>query len=157
MPPSGQTSPQLNPASAAPDVSYPQFVEVLSLLAGSAAGRLRSLYPDVAGAEPGISARGASRADEHVVGGSAASRPGVVSAGQSKLSALEKESTGASEGSGKHTRRRNDADSVVHRHIGRKGHEASRLRGALGRWGAYFRGCLNESSVSQERLADARA
>lgn len=129
VPPSGQTSPQLNPASAAPDISYPQFVEVLSLLAGSAAGRLRSLYPDVAGA-PGMCARGALRADEHVVGGSAGSRPGVASATQSNLSALEKESTGASEGSEKHARRRNDAGSVAHRHIGRKGHEASRLRGA---------------------------
>lgn len=33
---------------------YPQFVEALCLLATAAAGRLRSLYPDVAGKEPSI-------------------------------------------------------------------------------------------------------
>ncbi|CAN0275302.1 unnamed protein product [Ectocarpus sp. 6 AP-2014] len=37
---------------SAAGMSYPQFVEVLSLMAISAAGRLRRLYPDVAGLEP---------------------------------------------------------------------------------------------------------
>ncbi|CAM9330078.1 unnamed protein product [Scytosiphon promiscuus] len=38
--------------AATAGMSYPQFVEVLSLLSASAAGRLRPLYPDVAGPEP---------------------------------------------------------------------------------------------------------
>ncbi|CAM9404677.1 unnamed protein product [Ectocarpus fasciculatus] len=51
----GQPSSHRNSAAmqrSAAGMSYPQFVEVLSLMAISAAGRLRRLYPDVAGPEP---------------------------------------------------------------------------------------------------------
>lgn len=44
-------------------MSYPQFVEALSLLAGSAAERLRFLYPDEAGRSPhGLNTRDSSAA-----------------------------------------------------------------------------------------------
>ncbi|CAB1118642.1 unnamed protein product [Ectocarpus sp. CCAP 1310/34] len=51
----GGPSSDRNAAATKPSaagMSYPQFVEVLSLVAISAAGRLRRLYPDVAGPEP---------------------------------------------------------------------------------------------------------
>lgn len=126
VPSSGQNSRQLNHASA-PGMSYPQFVEVLSLLASSAAGRLRSLYPDVAGAEPVIRGDGALSEEEPVVGESASSRGGVAGAIHGNISALETESPGVSEGSGKHARRQNDEGGIAHRHTG-QAHAASRLR-----------------------------
>lgn len=48
-------------------MSYPQFVEALSLLSASAAGRLRPLYPDVAGPEPSAVAYGLCNTDELTV------------------------------------------------------------------------------------------
>lgn len=53
-----------NTKSAKRDMSYPQFVEALALLARSAAGRLRLLYPDVAGMEPRAVSQGTPKADE---------------------------------------------------------------------------------------------
>ncbi|CAM9359647.1 unnamed protein product [Hapterophycus canaliculatus] len=49
--------------AATTGISYPQFVEVLSLLSASAAGRLRSLYPDMAGPEPSTAVRGSRSSD----------------------------------------------------------------------------------------------
>lgn len=51
-------------------MSYPQFVEVLSLLAICAAGRLRLLYPNVAGPDPSPAMDG-SRNDEKLTDSSA--------------------------------------------------------------------------------------
>lgn len=74
-----------------PGISYPQFVEVLSLLATAAASRLRSLYPDVAGVEPCIRIQGSSGVEQSAIDGATGS--GVdLSGSRSGPSAFDKDS-----------------------------------------------------------------
>lgn len=110
-------------------MSYPQFVEVLSLLASSAAGRLRFLYPAVAGGEPCVGVHGALKPDK--VGNSEPADVGIASSTrQCGFSAIERESDGASDvGGGEQARSRTGAGGLA-RKKATSVRAAVRLKGA---------------------------
>lgn len=93
-------------------MSYPQFVEVLSLLAISASDRLRLLYPDVAGPDPSVAVDG-SLTDEKLADSSADT--GTSHSGR-PLSENESAEAGHGVGRGEKTKSRNNAGGQpVHR------------------------------------------
>ncbi len=94
-------------------MSYPQFIEVLTLLATSASSRLRLLYPDVAGPVPSVTKEPSS--DSDVLAESSADTA-TSRAGRSPV-ASDPPGAGAGGvlGSGDDERRTNAGGQLVHR------------------------------------------
>lgn len=94
-------------------MSYPQFVEVLALLAISASNRLRLLYPDVAGPLPSVTKEPSRNSD-----GLAESSADTATS-RAGRSPVASDSPGAEDGgvlgSGDNERTTNTAGQLVHR------------------------------------------
>lgn len=129
-------------------MSYPQFVEVLSLLATSAADRLRLLYPDVTGPDPSLAVEG-SRTDEKLTDSSAdtgTSRGGRL---LSESKSAEVEHGGVGRG-GKTKSRNNAGGQLIHR---KEIDVRVSMRLKSGRYGEKCGG--DETLLSRRREGDA--